>query len=116
MPLPPEVAKTIEYIDAQISSLTQAKSALLAAFGRNGNATGVDSKQMIIPQPVGATRRGALRNFILAHGPATRAQIAAGLPDFPEGTLAYYLNEKHGFRRNPNGLWELIEEQKQLAV
>jgi hypothetical protein len=115
MAIPSEITKAIELIDSRISDLRQAKATLLAAFGANserGNAKiGVSVHQLVMPAPQGTTRKETLKNFLLTHGPATRSQVAASLPDFPEGTLAYLLNEKQGFKRNDDGLWMVTQEE-----
>jgi hypothetical protein len=114
MAIPPEITKTLDFIDSKIADLQRAKATLLAAFGSNGNKSPVvDGEQMVLPPTTGPTRKETLKGFLLTHGPATRAQISQALPAFPVGTLSYLLNEKHGFRRNGAGLWVVTQEEAQ---
>src|SRR6266852_9438249 len=107
MPLPPEVAKTIQGIDKKIKALEDVKRSLLETFGEpvptntqpisNGNkgvtpVHRVESPQVTLPSQGPATLSSSERliMFLRANGPATRKEIIerSGVPD---GSISYLL-------------------------
>jgi hypothetical protein len=108
-----EISRIIEMIDRKIRALTQARQTLIDEFGdgktellpplRRTTPSLADVRQQM-------TRKDAVIKLLRDEGPLSRKEII-DKTGFPEGTIAYVLNDKDVFI-SMEDKWHLVEETK----
>jgi len=117
MAIPSEVKKTIEIINEKIESLVKLRDSLMCEFGiteARDRREAIDDRQLPMPIPIRPvttsnrnTRKQQVIEYIGAHGPRSRKEIAAGL-GIPEGTVSYVLNDRKLFFPASRGKWDVL--------
>ena len=109
-----DILKVIELIDKKIKVLTVTKQTLINEFG-NGKAEVVPFVKVDIDtlrDAVRVTRKDAVKKLIQEQGPQSRREIIEKT-GFPDGTVAYVLNDKKRFFSTTNDKWDLVVENRQ---
>lgn len=113
-----EILEAIRIIDAKIASLQEARNRLADAFGVSDDSyqkaasstTPRNIQSVSAPHASGhgppKGRKKQLAQFLLEHGPTSRADIAANSV-LPDGTVSFCLSNKRFFSRMEDGKWDL---------
>lgn len=105
-----DIKKVVDILDQRIANLQNIKLQLLEEFGGESASTVVVAARPVQQGNGSRTRIQQLRDFLLQHGPAKRAEIIAGA-GMPKGTIASLLN-REDFVRRSDGKWQVDVEPK----
>lgn len=108
-----DISKIIELIDKKIKALSITKQTLIDEFGNGkpevsrpfprATLADIDVHQL--------SRKDAVAKLIREQGPQSRREIIEKT-GFPEGTVAYVLNDKNRFVSTQDDKWDIVENMQ----